>query len=396
MPGDVASARLCCRPASAAQMAAGEHVFEAIRRWCRSDDSDPSDGGLSQLADFLCQRVHGSDIFSGLDAYAMAGAEPEKHDEYAERERQAIPPSTLELEKGKVALPTVAGHIVLEPPALPLTLANVIKEEGAFVRPEPPEKLAPSFTSVTNWHELAVEFLHRGLCCLLPESEGVVHRGRRVSAGLFGVPKKQTDCARLIIDRRPQNCLEVSLRKVVLDRVLRGDIASEHGLHLIELMTLPFFGQFGRLMMSESSVIQLTMEDAENYYYHMLLPRSLQRTNAVGPMVPTDVLPPHLPALLSAQSEFGCLERWSLHMTAPPMGDVKSPDIAQAVHTHVALTSGGVRRSSWMRHGHQAPTDAVWAGTYVDDFGQVAMLDPRLPAPLDDESVRRRAKTEHT
>eukprot|EP00971_Amphidinium_carterae_P312617 6213652-Amphidinium_carterae.2 len=137
------------------------------------------------------------------------------------------------------------------------------------------------------------------------------------------------------------------------------------------------------------------MEDAENYYYHMLLPRTLQRTNAIGPLVPTAALPPDLPALVSAQSEFGPMELWSLHMIAPPMGDVKSPDIAQAVHSHVALWSGGMNRGSWMRHGHEAPTQPLWAGTYVDDFGQVALLDPRLPHPLDQASVRCQAKTSH-
>eukprot|EP00971_Amphidinium_carterae_P081776 1617681-Amphidinium_carterae.1 len=76
------------------------------------------------------------------------------------------------------------------------------------------------------------------------------------------------------------------------------------------------------------------------------------------------MLPPDLPALVAAQHEFGALSSWSLHMLAPPMGDIKSPDIAQAVHTFVALESKGMLEQSWMRHGHSAPTDAIWAGTY--------------------------------
>eukprot|EP00971_Amphidinium_carterae_P020897 412216-Amphidinium_carterae.1 len=161
-------------------------------------------------------------------------------------------------------------------------------------------------------------------------------------------------------------------------------------------MTLPFFGQFARLMMSSSSRLHITMEDAENYYYHMLLPRTLQRTNAVGPLVSSSALPPDLPALLTAQAEFGPQAEWSLHMIAPPMGDIKSPDIAQAVHTHVALVSKGMARASWMRHGHAAPTDAIWSGTYVDDFGQAAVLDPRMPPSLDASSTLMRAQREHS
>eukprot|EP00971_Amphidinium_carterae_P191014 3790806-Amphidinium_carterae.3 len=230
----------------------------------------------------------------------------------------------------------------------------------------------------------------------MPESEGIMHNGHRVSAGLFGVPKKQTPKARLIVDRRPQNCLEVSLRKVVMDRVLSCAIPIAEGLHFTELMTLPFFGQFARLMLSSSSRLHITMEDAENYYYHMLLPKTLQRTNAVGPLVDASALPPELPALLTAQAEFGVRSRWSLHMIAPPMGDIKSPDIAQAVHTHVALECGGMSRASWMRHGQAAPTDAIWSGTYVDDFGQAAVLDHRLPPPLDASSTLTRAQHEHS
>eukprot|EP00971_Amphidinium_carterae_P203742 4043333-Amphidinium_carterae.1 len=127
----------------------------------------------------------------------------------------------------------------------------------------------------------------------------------------------------------------------------------------------------------------------------MLLPRTLQCTNAIGPLLPSSALPPELPALKAAQSEFGFLESWSVHMIAPPMGDVKSPDIAQAVHTHVALECGAMKRTSWMRHGQCAPDDAVWSGTYVDDFGQAAILDRRLPAPFDEDSIVARAQCEH-
>eukprot|EP00971_Amphidinium_carterae_P231265 4589331-Amphidinium_carterae.1 len=133
--------------------------------------------------------------------------------------------ATMELISGNVALPMVAGHIILQPPTLPQTLADILTEEGAFARADPPSTLAPSYTSVHDWHALAVEFLQRGLCCLMPEAEGVSHNGHRVSAGLFGVPKKQTSKARLIVDRRPQNCLEVSLRRVVMDRVLARAIS---------------------------------------------------------------------------------------------------------------------------------------------------------------------------
>eukprot|EP00971_Amphidinium_carterae_P328068 6459764-Amphidinium_carterae.1 len=195
MSCDLATARLCCRPASKAQCVAGQHIFEAVRGWCRSDGTISLDGGLSQLASFLSLKMQGDDIWAKLDAYGMASGDGA---ELGKESGLAVPPATLELVPGQVALPKVAGHIILEPPALPQTLADILKEENAFAIREPPDKLAPSFTSVSSWCDLAVEFLERGLCCLLPESHGVMHKGHRVSAGLFGVPKKLSTSARLI------------------------------------------------------------------------------------------------------------------------------------------------------------------------------------------------------
>eukprot|EP00971_Amphidinium_carterae_P001634 32858-Amphidinium_carterae.1 len=158
MSCDLADARRCCRPASEAQMLAGQHVFDAVRGWCRSDGHNPSDGGLSQLVAFLSHELEGEDLMTKLDAYAEVSADRQEF----EKERGFdLPPSTLELSAGHVALPKVAGHIILEPPALPETLSKILKEEHAFAKSHPPEKLEPCFTSVASWPDLALELLER-------------------------------------------------------------------------------------------------------------------------------------------------------------------------------------------------------------------------------------------
>eukprot|EP00971_Amphidinium_carterae_P193150 3833319-Amphidinium_carterae.2 len=298
------------------QRGAGQHIFDEVRRWCRSDGSTPPDGGLSQLVALLSQKLQDEGGMTRQDAYAMA---TDAGHSVSAPDAHGVATATIELSAGNVALPKVAGHIALEPPAMPQTLADILREDRAFIRAHPPDRLEPCFTSVADWPQLAIELLERGLCCLMAEAEGVTFHGHRVSAGLFGVPKKQTASARLIIDRRPQNSLEVSLRRVVMDRVLSGVIDVHEGLHLTELMTLPFFAQFQRLMLSSSSELHITMEDAENYYYHMLLPRTLQRTNAIGPLLPSSVLPQDMPAVISARAQYGPQQLWSLHMLAPPM-----------------------------------------------------------------------------
>eukprot|EP00971_Amphidinium_carterae_P283968 5638039-Amphidinium_carterae.1 len=107
--------------------------------------------------------------------------------------------------------------------------------------PTQPDKLAKTYTAVSSWHLVAKELLRRNLATLIPPKEGVHFRGKRVSAGLFGVKKKGTLKSRVIVDRRSQNCRERGLRAVVLNKIMSGALSPTRGAHLIRLMTLPYF-----------------------------------------------------------------------------------------------------------------------------------------------------------
>eukprot|EP00971_Amphidinium_carterae_P195780 3885030-Amphidinium_carterae.4 len=107
----------------------------------------------------------------------------------------------------------------------------------------------------------------------------------RVSAGLFGVPKKGSPDARLIIDCRSQNSREVSLRIALAGLFAQGKITLAKLQELTRLCTLPYVGQFSRLMLSSSSTWSICTEDAKGYYYLMRLPWACQITNTLGPPV---------------------------------------------------------------------------------------------------------------
>eukprot|EP00971_Amphidinium_carterae_P191013 3790806-Amphidinium_carterae.2 len=161
MSCDQAVVRLCCRPASEAQMHVGQHMFDAVREWCRSDELILLDGGLCQVADFLFQRLQGEGFLTKMDAYAMASSGPDG--EKMGDGNVCTPPSpttelvmgttTLELTAGNVALPMVAGHIILQPPTLPQTLADILTEEGAFARADPPPSATDTcpFLHLCGW-----------------------------------------------------------------------------------------------------------------------------------------------------------------------------------------------------------------------------------------------------
>eukprot|EP00971_Amphidinium_carterae_P339227 6476890-Amphidinium_carterae.1 len=64
------------------------------------------------------------------------------------------------------------------------------------------------------------------------------------------------------------------------------------------------------------------------------------------------------------------------------MGDVKAPDLAQCVHSHIAEQKGVLTHATWMSHGHPAPRGHTWCGCYIDDYAQVTVSDPRLGHPF--------------
>eukprot|EP00971_Amphidinium_carterae_P339070 6476678-Amphidinium_carterae.1 len=241
--------------------------------------------------------------------------------------------------------------------------------------------------------------IERNLVVLLPPRMTPHHRGRRVTAGMFGVAKKGTTLSRVIIDRRSQNGRERSMRDIVLARALEGSLDVERAAHLLRTMTLPYAAQFTKLLMCKSSRLALTTEDAADYYYHLRLPLAAYRTNCVGPLLDSRVLEEGSPelqkVLAEARSQWGDHDVWSVCLVAPPMGDQKAPDIAQCVHMHLGWQAGALSEATCMSHGYRAPPGPIWIGAYVDDYAQVAVLDDRLPAPWSSGEVSKAADERH-
>ena len=391
MPDVEAGADQCAWAASPAQFSMGQECFAMVRAWCRSEGPLPSDGGLPHLARLLSQAGGSVEEGKAVMSYeTSATGLPWSH----EHVKAGLAAPTVCLCPGRVSLPQVAGTIPLQVPTVPRSVQVILQQPGSFMRKPAPPSIPRSFSSMSSWPGMADELLSKGLCKLMPPEIGEFFNGERVSAGLFGVPKKSSDKCRLIIDRRPQNGRELSLRDVVLRLVLDGSLSATEGVHLLDLMTLPFFGQFSRLMTTQQSSLMITGEDASDYYYHLRLPEAIVKTNAVGPVILHEALADSL-ALQVAVQEYGPRKLWSLHAVAPPMGDIKSPDIAQLVHSHVALEHAAIRPEEWLRYGHPVPLGPIWAGCYVDDFGQVTVIEPRLQGALDPHHVCTRSKHAH-
>eukprot|EP00971_Amphidinium_carterae_P088888 1759175-Amphidinium_carterae.3 len=126
-----------------------------------------------------------------------------------------------------MSLPSVAGKVPLSWPLVPSEVEELLKSEGAFMMPlsECPLTLPRTFTSVDDWISVLDALLTCGLCELVPDSLAPRHVGCRVSAGLFGVPKKGSTQSRLIIDRRAQNSCEVSLKTALAGLYMQGRIS---------------------------------------------------------------------------------------------------------------------------------------------------------------------------
>eukprot|EP00971_Amphidinium_carterae_P339228 6476890-Amphidinium_carterae.2 len=261
-------------PCSETQLSLLEPVLDELRAWSRSGGSFPVDGGLSRL---LASLKRHSDGKAAASHYTTMGATTEDLFSCFVETKQ-LSPSTM-------ALPTISAQTPVTSPTVPSEIQGILEEENAFLVARPPSTLSRTFTSVSSWPAVAAEMLRRRLATLIPSEIGVHHRGQRVSAGLFGVEKKGTSKSRVIIDRRSQNCCEQGLRAVVLDRVLGGELTPARGSHLLRLMTLPYFAQFSKLVLSGTSEISITTEDAADYYYGLALPFSLVRTNVVGSLL---------------------------------------------------------------------------------------------------------------
>eukprot|EP00971_Amphidinium_carterae_P064471 1277065-Amphidinium_carterae.1 len=377
------SSQACSQP----QVQALQPILQELRTWSRSDEPS-SDGGLTSMwAKIQDQRQR------------VRGDEYSAHSVSAEMVLAGIS-CAQQLTPSNMALPNVSGETPLVSPTVPVEVERMLSDDETFRCAQEPERVPRTFTSVSSWSAVAREMIHRKLVTLLPPRMTPHLRGRRITAGIFGVDKKGTERKRVIIDRRVQNSREVSLREAVLKAAIRGELPVERAEHLMRLMTLPYAGQFTKLLMSKAATLALTTEDAADYYYHLKLPPAAVRTNCVGPLLASDQLAEGTDderALLQrATQEWGHHDQWSLCLVAPPMGDQKAPDIAQLVHCHIGWEAQCLTSRTCMSHGHPAPSGPVWMGCYVDDFAQVAVVDSELPEPWGEIAVRADAEEKHS
>eukprot|EP00971_Amphidinium_carterae_P023264 458972-Amphidinium_carterae.1 len=252
---------------------------DQLDAWSRSDVPLPSDGGLPSLLAAIRERTQKTGDLQSYSSMSLS-------DEIA----LACASGTRKLTADTMALPTISGQTPLVVPTVPVEVELALAREGGFQNPTLPSQISRTYTSISSWPEISGEMIARRLVTLLPPKETCHFNGRRVTAGLFGVEKKGTHRSRVIVDRRAQNDLELNLRDVVLTLALQGEIEPDRAAYLLRLMTLPYAAQFTKLLMTRTSRLAISTEDAADYYYHLKLPLAAVRTNCVGPLLSSEDL----------------------------------------------------------------------------------------------------------
>eukprot|EP00971_Amphidinium_carterae_P156649 3105240-Amphidinium_carterae.1 len=130
---------------------------------------------------------------------------------------------------------------------------------------------------VCDWPEVARELRRCRLVKYIPETAVPVYElssGRRTQAraGIFGVPMSSGERARLIIDRRKQNALEMSIRFCVLTGARREAWSAAETGKQWRLLTLPHATSLCDLLLGPHSTISTTLEDCSDYFQRLLLP----------------------------------------------------------------------------------------------------------------------------
>lgn len=100
-----------------------------------------------------------------------------------------------------------------------------------------------------------------------------------------------------------------------------------------KLIRLPHGGMFAELILGPRDRLSINLDDLKDYYYLLLWPPAMVVCGAMGPALSDDDLV-SLGLVPDGARHYACL-------TAPAMGDMKVPDLAQLVHRWV-LQRGGV------------------------------------------------------
>ena len=223
--------------------------------------------------------------------------------------------------------------------------------------PAYPEPIEPAFmVSRKEWIKVLRRFKRANMCDLLELCDVARDpQGCALIAGAFAVTKKGGRL-RLIVDRRPWNQWERSLKGLVLP----------HGV------------LFSKLVLEPDEVIRLSLRDVQNFYYVLRVPDQRVPYQGVGPAVSRawwaegcpdwgmgDIFPPEGADVYSVP-DHGLWGQPAL--TVVLMGDLNGVTVAQETHRNIGLRQHVFKPSEELQLGRPTPRGRTWVGTYIDDF----------------------------
>lgn len=332
---------------------------------CEPQANYQSEKFARRLADRLLGEVEQfglEDVFNGsLELTGGRRAVEEAFDQvactvpgYAFPHTESNLSGALEVRAERIAVPEVAGG-VNPSNVLPPDRREVFDNMVSLRRPEALwDVVVPACHRVPPEEEAGLmrKLLKHKMVVMIPERDLPRDSlGRLLSAGLFCVPKNETE-DRLILDRRPQNA--------TMDR--------------IHWASLPSGACFGKLLLQPHEYLRGSGDDLRNYYFALELPSNWIGYNSVGRRLD--------PAVVAEfGGEVGVDYRACFRVLG--MGDRNACDIAQATHEAVLERVGLLSSSTKLIYGQHTPSGRIMEGVYLDDLLVVQKCEYDQPVPLD-------------
>eukprot|EP00971_Amphidinium_carterae_P266685 5290002-Amphidinium_carterae.3 len=225
----------------------------------------------------------------------------------------------VELNSTNMSLPDVAGVVALRHPVIPSEFEEILETADIFLRnaDDMPLRLPSWFMCTASWPPIAQRLILSGLCTPVHASSVSTWQGQHLRAGLFGVPKPNTEMRRVIVDRRRRNAIERCLRHVVKERALSQRWSAEELEHAWRLLTLPHGSQLGELLCSPQSVVRCWSEDAKDYFYLLRYPEIRHAETVIGYNVASSEFSPEELAAMHIPEHW---TEFALALISPPWG----------------------------------------------------------------------------
>eukprot|EP00971_Amphidinium_carterae_P235696 4677482-Amphidinium_carterae.1 len=206
------------------------------------------------------------------------------------------PSPALPLITNKVSLPVAAAQCdLLHQDVLPQRLQDYLRDPSRLLKPVsglvgPQPRM---YMDVEDWDLLASELWERSMTRWIPASQVPTVRGSDKRAGLFGVTKSNGTNLRMIVDRRPANWSEYSLRDLLLQDLGEQTVGLEEFEQLWRLMCLPYPGSLQDLFLGREGEVRVTVEDCSDYFYSLRLPHHWHPHTTIGWNLPRHAIPSH-------------------------------------------------------------------------------------------------------